>query len=85
MEGRIYAVIPISKVPDYIPVDYSFGRFSLDKKYLVWDQDWDVRVLEKMRQDPQVQVLTYDEALKMMGTEAWSKAELDNKMEKRLS
>lgn len=70
--SEIYAIIPVSKVGQYISVDFQYGRFSLDGKFLVWDQDWDEKVLEKMKSDPEVKLLTYGEALEEMGKEEWS-------------
>jgi len=69
---RIYAIIPVTKAPYYISVDYSFGRYSIDRNLIVWDQDWTDEELKKMKADPDIRLFSLGEILEEMAKPEWS-------------
>jgi hypothetical protein len=72
-EDRIYAILPIEKITLYITEDTTKGKYSIDKKFLIWDKEWNQETLQNMRNDPDIKVLTHSEAIAEMKKENWKK------------
>lgn len=74
-EKRVYTLIPIAKAHLYIKEKVNVARKALDKKYLTWDTNWSDETLQQMKNDPDIILLTHQEALKKMATPEWSSPE----------
>lgn len=71
----IYAIIPVEKILLYTQEDVSFGRYSIDKKLIIWGKVWDEETLRKLKSDLDVMVLTHAQALEEMQKENWANNE----------
>lgn len=70
-----YFIIPIQKVSEYLDEDVSFGRYSLDGQFLIWDKEWSAEILEKAQNDSDVLILDHDEAIAEMQKPLWTSSE----------
>lgn len=70
---RTYAVIGIEKATSFIKAVSTRSRKSLDKNFIIWDEKWDPVVLEKMKNDLGVKLLTHKQALSLTRGKKWSK------------
>ena len=72
-KNRTYAIIPAEKVGTLIGNVLDVARKSIDGKFIIWDFQKDSPVLNTLLADPDIKLLTHEEALALMSTDAWQK------------
>ena len=76
-KNRTYAIIPVDKAHIFIGNVLDIARKSNDKKFIVWDFPKESKTLNTLLADPDIKLLTHDEALALMATDAWQKKSED--------
>ena len=74
-QNRTYAVIPVEKVEQYLTGVLGVARYSIDKKFIVWDFAQGDRILDLLGQDPDVGLYTHKAILNLMATSNWKAPE----------
>lgn len=72
---RIYAIIPVAQTTLHVKSNVEHGRLSNDKKFLIWDQNWDSNSKDNLKADSAIKLLSHKEALALMETPAWKSKE----------
>jgi len=69
----LYAIMPVEKSALYTCCDTQFGRLSLDRKYLVWSEDWSPAMLEALRADSEVLTLGVEDVIVELAKANWTR------------
>ena len=68
---RTYAVMPIGKAAQYIKANIEDARKSLNGSLIIWDENWDQETLHYMKIDPDVELLTHEQAIELTSGKDW--------------
>ena len=74
-QNRIYVVIPVDKVNQYLTGVLEVARYSNDKKFIIWDFAEGDMILERLRINPDIQLFTHAAILHLMATKEWTTPE----------
>ncbi len=75
MKEKKYIIIPVQQIKEYIKENTKFGRFSKDGKFLIWDKIFEKETEDKIKNNPEIKLLTHAEALLEMQKENWQTEE----------
>ena len=73
--NRTYAIIPVAQTTLHVKSNVEHGRLSIDRQFLIWDQDWKPNIKNSLKADSTIKLLNHKEALALMQTPAWKKKE----------
>lgn len=76
-KNRTYVIIPIEKTLSCVGSVLEVCRKSLDRKFMVWDYPEKSEVLDKLKKDDKIKLLSHADVLELMATDEWQKKELD--------
>ena len=76
-KNRTYAIIPVDKITTLIGDVLDVARKSIDGQFIIWDFPKGSLVLNTLLADPEIKLLSHEQALALMATDAWEKKSED--------